>query len=147
MMAYVAVLLDLVKAFERVPHSWLVAQAHKYEYPMKVLKLCIAAYLHPRTIVVDGVYTCLMLATRGIVAGSVTATIELRALLIEFLDDTSRLFPRAILSVYVDDTGVEAMGPPAAVVQTVACHCRIVRDRHGMEPRQECGECIKQRVS
>ena len=103
---------------------------------MKVLKLCIAAYLLPRTIGVDGVYTCLMLATRGIVAGSVTATIELRALLIEFLDDTSRLFPRAILSVYVDDTGVEAMGPPAAVVQTVvgaAQHVTAALSAIGME--------------
>ena len=119
MMAYAAALLDLVKAFERVPYSWLVTQASKYEYPMILLRLCIAAYRLPRTIGIDGVYTCLMVATRGIVAGSVTATIELRALLIEFVDDTSRLFPRAVLTVYVDDTGVEAVGPPAAVMRTV----------------------------
>ena len=37
-------LLDLVKAFERVPHDWLVKQAVKYRYPLIVLRLNLAAY-------------------------------------------------------------------------------------------------------
>ena len=37
---YGALLLDLIKAFERVPHQWLVRQGMRYEYPMRVLSPC-----------------------------------------------------------------------------------------------------------
>ena len=64
--AYAGMLLDLVKAFERVPHDWLVRQASRYEYPLAILRLSIAAYRLARTIVVDGVCFSIILATRGI---------------------------------------------------------------------------------
>ena len=37
-------MVDMVKAFDRVPHDWLVAQGVRYDYPMAVLTLSIAAY-------------------------------------------------------------------------------------------------------
>eukprot|EP00973_Karenia_brevis_P033051 4561206-Karenia_brevis.AAC.1 len=53
LLEYAASLLDLVKAFERVPHDWLVRQASRYQYPMMVLRLCIEAYRLLRTIGID----------------------------------------------------------------------------------------------
>ena len=37
--SYAAMLLDLVKAFERVPHYWLVRQAVRFRYPLIILRL------------------------------------------------------------------------------------------------------------
>ena len=42
-------LLDMIKAFERVPHDWLIRQGRKYDYPMFVLRLSIVAYKLGRT--------------------------------------------------------------------------------------------------
>ena len=62
----------------------------------------------------------IIVAIRGITAGSVHATSELRVLLIQWLDETIALFPLASLTVYVDGTSIEATGPPLAVKLTVA---------------------------
>eukprot|EP00973_Karenia_brevis_P009309 1260699-Karenia_brevis.AAC.1 len=97
-MQYAAVLLDLVKAFERVPRDWLVRQAVKYEYPLLVLKLSLAAYSLQRTIGIDGIFSTMVVAVRGITAGSVHATIELRVLLIQFLDEAYGQFPYVTLT-------------------------------------------------
>jgi len=117
---YACNLLDLVKAFERVPHNWLIRQAVQFGYPLKILKLSIGAYRLCRVLIADGVCSTMMLALRGIVAGSVLATIELRVLLIQFVDETIYRFPLIILTVYVDDTGLECAGPPRTVVATVS---------------------------
>eukprot|EP00969_Alexandrium_andersonii_P283942 12553088-Alexandrium_andersonii.AAC.1 len=106
---YLAVLLDLAKAFERVPHEWLVVQAQKYRYSLLVLRLSIAAYRLPRTVSVAAVCSRLVIATRGITAGAVHATIELRLLLIQPLDSAHTAFPRASISAYVDDVTIEAV--------------------------------------
>ena len=63
-------LLDLVKAFETVPH-WVLVEAAKLKgYPGIILQLCLAAYRLARSIGVDGVYSRTIVATRGITAGS-----------------------------------------------------------------------------
>ena len=77
-------LLDLVKAFERVPHDWLVRQAVKFQYPLLILRLSLAAYRLGRVVVVGGISTEIMWACRGIVAGAVHATIELRVILFQW---------------------------------------------------------------
>ena len=84
--SFAAMLLDLVKAFERVPLDWLVRQAARYQYPLLILRLSIAAYQLGRTIVIQGVCSMLVWATMGITAGSVYATTELRVLLLQWLD-------------------------------------------------------------
>ena len=119
MFHYAAVLLDLVKCFERVPLDWLVRQGKRYSYPMAILRLCVAAYRIGRAIGVDGIFSAIILATRGIVAGSVTATTELRALLIEFLDETVSIYKSIDLTVYVDDSGIESIGSMASVTREV----------------------------
>ena len=125
---YVANLLDLVKCFERVPHDWLVVHAIEYKYPLRLLKLSIAAYLLGRVIVVDGVCSYTLFAVRGITAGSVLATIELRVLLIKCMDTVISRFPSIDLTVYVDDTTLEAIGSPQHIVAIVCGATQCLAD-------------------
>jgi hypothetical protein len=69
-----------VKAFERAPHQWLVAQGTRFRYPMMILRLSIKAYRLERTLCIDGLCSKLLVANRGITAGAVHATTELRLL-------------------------------------------------------------------
>ena len=79
----VSPLLDMVKAFERVPLDWLVRQGVRSAYPMQILLLSIRAYQLPRTIVIDGVCSHTRLALRGKTAGAGHARVELRLLIIQ----------------------------------------------------------------
>jgi len=116
---YAGALLDMVKAFERVPLDWLVRQGVKYSYPMQVLALSIRAYQLPRTILVEGVCSDLIIALRGITAGAGHATIELRLLLIQWVDETLTLY-MVTISIYVDDASIEATGSSKFVRHNVS---------------------------
>ena len=119
MLCHANAMLDLVKAFERVPHHWLVRQSERYRYPMAILRLSIAAYRLSRCITIEGVCSVLLQATRGITAGAVHATIELRLLLIQWLDETVSLYRHIVVTVYVDDTSFEASGSERIVCSSV----------------------------
>jgi hypothetical protein len=116
---FVCALLDLVKAFDRVPFDWLVANAIEYEYPIRILRLSIQAYLLGRVIVIECVCSRVLFASRGITAGSVLATIELRVLLIRSMDRLVYRFPSVIATVYVDDTSLETTGSPAQAIKDI----------------------------
>ena len=124
-LAHVDVLLDLIKAFERVSHEWLLRQGRKYSYPLAILRLSIAAYRILRTIVIDGRCTDLMAASRGITAGAVHATIELRLLIIEWADKAVASSPLLTLTVFVDDADIEASGPKNALKDAVVTGTKI----------------------
>ena len=79
-------LLDLVKAFETVPHAILVILAREKGYSMLLLRLSISAYRLMRVIGLEGAYSCKLVATRGITAGSGFATAELKALLLTLME-------------------------------------------------------------
>ena len=59
---YAQVLLDLVKAFDRVPHHILMREAIRHGYPLRLLRLSLAAYRLGRSIRVGGAVTDLLLA-------------------------------------------------------------------------------------
>ena len=105
---YAQALLDSAKAFETVPQNKLWAQAAARGYPLQMLRLALAAYRLPRVIGIDNVFSRLIHATRGITAGSGTATAELRLLILQLLDILEVECPDAGLAVYVDDINVEA---------------------------------------
>ena len=56
MMANDQVLLDLIKAFERIPHAILAREAAKLGYPLWLLRLSLAAYRLPRALRIGEVY-------------------------------------------------------------------------------------------
>jgi len=113
-------LLDLVKAFETIPHAALVAAARKHGYCLWLLRLSLAAYRLPRTVGVDRCYSRLVTATRGITAGSCFATTELRLLMLDVVDGTFRIWKTIQIALYVDDLTLACSGPACTVAAIVA---------------------------
>ena len=67
----------------------------------------------------DGVCSDLIIALRGITAGAGHATIELRLLLIQWVDETLTLY-MVTISIYVDDASIEATGSSKFVRHNVS---------------------------
>ena len=106
-------LIDLVKAFEKIPHHLVVKAARKHGYPLKLLRLSLAAYRLQRSIGIEGKYSRCITATRGITAGSGFATSELRLLLTDMLYAVQGRWPEeqgVNVTLYVDDLSVSATG-------------------------------------
>ena len=112
---YGIALLDLVKCFDTVPHDWLVRQAISQGYNLCLLRLSLAVYRLLRAVRVGLCYSKTMVATCGITAAAVMATIELRVLFIQFLDYAAAISPLTYLTVYVDDMSIETAGPEGVV--------------------------------
>ncbi len=107
-LSYAQALLDLVKAFEKLPHHLIAAAAKSLGYCLFTLRLSLAAYRFPRTVGIDGNYSRIIIATIGITAGSGFATTELRILLYVVVTLTQQKWPLVVLSLYVDDLTLEA---------------------------------------
>lgn len=104
-------LLDLVKAFERIQHKHLVKQAVKLGYPMWMVRLSIATYRIKRVLRVGSAVSECVVATRGITAGSGTATTEMRLAMIDIVvDQALDAFPAIDPTLYVDDLSAEVAG-------------------------------------
>jgi hypothetical protein len=88
--AAAASLIDLVKAFERVSHTGLRDAAVRWGYPLWALRLSIAAYRLNRRVSINGILSRVVVACRGITAGSTFATTELRLLLLTALDGLAK---------------------------------------------------------
>jgi len=117
---YAQALLDLVKAFEKVPHDVLFRLARERGFNLWLVRLSVASYRLARSIGIDGSYSRLVMATRGITAGSVFATSELRIIMLDAMDFTTRIWPTVSLSVYVDDCTLECEGPGARPAAAIA---------------------------
>ena len=132
MLHYAIILLDLIKAFERIPHWFLVQQAMKYGFSSVLLKLSIAAYKLARVVGVQGVFSNLLFASRGITAGSVFATIEMRIVVIEALDLAAAACLHVRLTCYVDDVALEQAGSAESVEEDLAavtlCFTKALED-------------------
>jgi hypothetical protein len=116
---YAQTLLDLVKAFEKVPHHHVVAAARKHGYNLWVLRLSLASYRLPRSVGVNSVYSRTIIAVCGITAGSGSATTELRLLFLDVIDDTYRMWPSISMALYVDDLTIEGEDEDGTVVRAV----------------------------
>jgi hypothetical protein len=111
-------LLDLVKAFESVPHQELVRAAIDKGYCLILLRLSLQAYRLTRSIGIGGVYSRHITATRGITAGSGFATSELRLLMLGLMQALQdRWVGILIVKLYVDDMTLAVCGTPRQVVR------------------------------
>jgi len=122
------VLLDLVKAFETIPHQHILDAAKKHHCNLWVLRLSLSAYRVPRTVVVDGVCSTPQTATQGITAGSGFATDELACLLLDVCDELKEAYPSLDLSEYVDDLTIGQAGPGWWVADILASATEFVID-------------------
>ena len=111
-------LLDLVKAFETVPHGVLAEAAAKAGYNLVILRLSLAAYRLTRVLSIEGVFSRKIKATRGITAGSGFATGELKLLLLGLMRALQVFWSEQLnCKLFVDDLTLAASGQPAQLVQ------------------------------
>ena len=104
---YGQALLDLVKAFERIPHALLAREAKALGYPVWLIHLAIATYQLQRVLRVGKAVSEALEAMRGTTAGSSLATTEMRLAMIRIVDRAAISHPAAALTLFVDDLGVE----------------------------------------
>ena len=104
----------MTKAFETVPHKVLAHTARRHGYNLALLRLSVAAYRMSRAVVMNGIQSAPMEATRDITAGSGFATTELRIFMQDVVIRTlAEWGPMVGLTLYVDDLTVETSGAPA----------------------------------
>ena len=113
---YAQALLDLVKAFERVPYWMLVREGIELGYPLWMLRLSIATYQMPRVVRVGRCYSIIVVALRGITAGSGLATTEMRLCMLRIIERALNAHPSVIPTLFVDDVSAECSGPDRAIV-------------------------------
>ena len=114
---YVQTLLDLVKAFDKVPLWLLVREAVALGYPLKLLRLSIATHQLKRVIRLCSVVSKMVMAVTGITAGSGFATTEMRLVMIRVIDRALALFPTISPTLFVDDRAAAVCAPFQACYQ------------------------------
>ena len=132
--AYGMTLIDLVKAFDRVPWHVVVREARRLGYSLWILRLSIAAYRADRVLRVCGVYSQPITPQRSLTAGSAFATTEMRLVMIHIVDAALQVAPIVCPTLYVDDLSAEAAGGERVVVSQVCAFtltfCRKVEADH-----------------
>ena len=88
----------------------------------------LAAYRLAKAVGVDGVFSRIIVATRGITAVSSSVTTELRVLLLDVMDAACRLWPSIQLAVYVDDVTVDAIASFKQIAAVVATATSYIID-------------------
>ena len=89
-------------------------------YSVGILTLSLAAYRLKRSVGIDRVYSRCLRACRGIAAGSGFATIELRLLLLDMMEELQRRWaPTLDSKLYVDDLTLDASVRPGTIVPLV----------------------------
>ncbi len=126
---YVQLLLDLVKAFDFVPHDQLVRLASLLDYPLHVLRLSLASYLLPRVVVIGRACSRLVSPMRGIGAGSTLATAEMRAMVLHLTDEVKIRFNAINLVQYVDDTSLAVAATRRILLQQAAGGLKVIGRR------------------
>ena len=75
---------------------------------MRLLSLTLRSYKWSRRILCDGLVGKPQYARRGIIAGSASATTELKLYLIQKVDDFARSYTGMALEMFIDDMTVDA---------------------------------------
>ena len=141
--AYGQVLLDLVKAFDRVPYQLLIDEAAHLGYSLWVLRLSIQAYRADRILRIDGAISERIQPVRGITAGSGLATTEMRLVMMRIVEKAWKIAPNVVPTLFVDDLSVEIAGSPKFVVRNIVAFtksaCSSISGKNGANSKLELG--------
>lgn len=134
---YGQALLDLVKAFERIPHDRLLHEARLLGYLGWLIRLAVATYRLQRVVPVGDALSQMVTAVQGITAGSASATTEMRVMMIRLVDRACLAYPLVTPTLFVDDLAGECSGGPAVVCKQMVglrslCGSRDSRSSHGV---------------
>ena len=110
-------MLDLVKAFERIPHWLLLQEAKALGYPVWMLKLSVATYRLKRVLRIGTVVSNIVVALRGITAGSGFATTEMKLVMLRLVLRTGLAHPTVTPTLFVGDLSAETIGPAEHIVE------------------------------
>ena len=101
-------------------HAELAEAAKVHNFPLVLLRLSLAAYRLPRALGISGVYQRVIMACRGITAGSGFATTELRVLMHTMIATVRKWWWATVdLKVYVDDLSLSASGSSTRIVRAM----------------------------
>ena len=132
------IMLDLQKAFERVPHTHLIQAARQASYPMHLLATSLVAYHWPRRLQYQSAVSDPIYPTRGIAAGSTTATYELWLDLRPCLLRIAAISPSVQPTLFVDDLSLHVQHADevetlALALQAASLAKRTIEDELGMK--------------
>ena len=125
---YCEALLDLVKAFDYVPHWVLIREGLALGYPLWLLRLSIATYKMSRVLRVRKVVSGLVWAFRGMTAGSGFATTEMRVVMINLVERALQAHPSVTPTIFVDDLAAESAGPDKWIKTELGGFIEIIVD-------------------
>ena len=114
--AAAALLWDLGKFYESMRHGRLVSQAVRLDFPLRILRLNLQGYTHPRYVSMAGMVNDPCYPSQGVVAGCGAATTHVKL----YYHEPFRLFGARWLQVgldaYIDDMQVSTEGDEDSVV-------------------------------
>lgn len=104
------ILWDLTKAYEHVQHNLLWTLGVRFGAPLAVLRLALDSYTWPRVVQWLGFLADPVTPARGIVAGSSSATFEIKLALLGAAAHALQEHPSVGLGIYVDDISLTTQG-------------------------------------
>ena len=107
---YAQALIDLVKAFDRVPHRVLFREAERLGYPLWLLRLALATYRMRRVVRIGTVLSKTIIATRGMTAESGFAITEILFAMYDIVVSAHIAHPAIHPFLFVDDLCADARG-------------------------------------
>ena len=93
---------------------------------MWLVRLAVATYRLQRSMRVVEAFSDVVTATRGLTAGSGTATTEMKIVMIDIISCALKVFPMVCPCLFVDDTSMDVVGPEKVVVAQLAGFTKMV---------------------
>ena len=106
----VALVLDLVKAFERVSLLVVWAWATQFSFPRKILRVLCGYFEQQRRVQFEGCAAEPLTTITAILPGSQWSCLLLRIVLLDALSEVTKIYPLLKLRVFVDDTTASETG-------------------------------------
>ena len=98
----VALVLDLVKAFERVSFPVFWAWATHFSFPRRILRVLCGYFEHQRRVQFEGCAAVSLRTITAILPGSKWSCLLLRLVLQDALSEVAKIYPPLKLRVFVD---------------------------------------------